>query len=200
MTLPDPATAEALLREAEKLNAGPWVQHSRNVALAARFIAERHPDLDPERAHTLGLLHDIGRRTGPNKDRHILDGYEYLLGLGYPDAARIALTHSFVIPDLDTLQGDWDGTPAEWERLVQALAQAEFTEGDRLLQLGDMLALADGFCTVQERVVDVALRYSVNEKTPDKWRAQLALKGHFDQVCGVNIYQLLPELCERLLA
>lgn len=200
MTLPAPATAEALLREAEKLNAGPWVQHSRNVALAARFIAERHPDLDPERAHTLGLLHDIGRRTGPNKDRHILDGYEYLLGLGYPDAARIALTHSFVIPDLDTLQGDWDGTPAEWERLVQALAQAEFTEEDRLLQLCDTLALADGFYTVQERVVDVALRYSVNEKTPDKWRAQLALKKHFDQVCGVNIYRLLPELCERLLA
>lgn len=200
MTLPDPATAEALLREAEKLNAGPWVQHSRNVALAARFIAERHPDLDPERAHTLGLLHDIGRRTGPNKDRHILDGYEYLLGLGYGDAARIALTHSFVIPELDTLQGAWDGTPAELERLHTALANVEMNEEDRLLQLGDMLALADGFCTVQERVVDVALRYSVNEKTPDKWRAQLALKKHFDQVCGVNIYQLLPELCERLLA
>ena len=74
------------------------------------------------------------------------------------------------------------------------------TEEDRLLQLCDTLALADGFCTVQERVVDVALRYSVNEQTPDKWRAYLALKAHFDAACGVNIYRLLPGLTERLLA
>lgn len=199
MTVPDLATAEALLSEAETMNPGPWVAHSRNVALAAKFVAEKHPDLDPERAYTLGLLHDIGRRSGPNKDRHILDGYEYLLELGYPDAARIALTHSFVIPNLLSLQGDWDGTPKEWERLRLALALAQPTEEDRLLQLCDTLALADGFCTIQERVVDVALRYSVNEHTPAKWRAQLDLKNHFDQVCGLNLYCLLPGLTERLL-
>ncbi|GAA5532303.1 HD domain-containing protein [Deinococcus aluminii] len=198
--LPDPATAERLLREAEALNPGGWVAHSRNVARAARLIAERHPALDPVRAHTLGLLHDLGRRTGPNRDRHILDGHDLLLSLGYPDAARIALTHSFVIPDLATLQGEWDGTPAEWARLGELLAAARMTDEDRLLQLCDTLALADGFCTVQERIVDVALRYSVNERTPEKWRAKLALKAAFDRECGVNIYRLLPGLCERLLA
>ena len=82
MSLPDPTTAEALLLEAQQMNPGPWVAHSRNVALAAQFIAEHHPDLDPVRAHTLGLLHDIGRRTGPNKDRHILDGYDHLKATG----------------------------------------------------------------------------------------------------------------------
>lgn len=200
MSVPAPEVAEGLLREAEARNPGAWVLHSRNVALAAQFIAEKHPNLDPLRAHTLGVLHDIGRRSGPNRDRHILDGYDYLLGLGYADAARIALTHSFVIPDLDTLQGEWDGTPQEWARLGEALAQAQMTEEDRLLQLCDTLALADGFCTIQERVVDVALRYSVNARTPQKWRAQLALKRHFDLVCGLNIYRLLPGLSERLLA
>ncbi|WP_240738325.1 HD domain-containing protein [Deinococcus fonticola] len=197
--LPDPATAEKLLLEAERMNPGPWVAHSRNVALAARLIAEHHPHLDPVRAHTLGLLHDIGRRSGPNKDRHILDGYDYLQQLGYPEAARVALTHSFVIPDLSTLQGEWDGTPAEWERLRQALDSAQQTEEDRLLQLCDALALPDGFCTVQERLVDVALRYSVNAHTPAKWRAALNLKQQVDEACGVNIYRLLPGLTERLL-
>ena len=200
MPFPTPEAAEALLLEAATCNAGAWVAHSRNVALAAQRIAEHHPDLDPARAHTLGLLHDIGRRTGPNKDRHILDGYEQLLALGYADAARVALTHSFVIPSLDTLQGEWDGTPAEWERMRVALDEAQQTEEDSLLQLCDALALADGFCTVQERVVDVALRYSVNETTPEKWRALLNLKSHFDEACGVNVYRLLPGLCERLLA
>ncbi|WP_240741034.1 HD domain-containing protein [Deinococcus sp. Arct2-2] len=198
--LPSREVAEQLLLDAEALNPGGWVPHSRYVALAARSIAEHHPTLDPQRMHTLGLLHDIGRRTGPNKDRHILDGYDFLTTLGYEDAARIALTHSFVIPDVATLQGAWDGTPDELTRLGNLLAAVTLSEEDRLLQLCDMLALPDGFCTIQERILDVALRYTVNGRTPEKWRAKLALKAHFDQVCGVNIYRLLPGFVERLLA
>ncbi len=116
MTLPDLQTAETLLLDAETMNPGPWVPHSRNVALAARLIAEQHPDLDPERAYTLGLLHDIGRRGGPNKDRHILDGYDILTGLDYTDAAQIALTHSFPMQRPDELLGAWDGTAAEFDQ------------------------------------------------------------------------------------
>lgn len=198
--LPDPVTAERLLLEAETLNPGGWVAHSRFVAEAARLIAAAHPTLDTTRSHTLGLLHDLGRRTGPNKDRHILDGYDHLQALGYTDAARIALTHSFVLPDLEAREGVWDGTPGEWERLRGLIGGLTFTEEDRLLQLCDTLALADGFCTLQERLVDVALRYGVNARTPEKWRAKLALKADFDRACGVNIYRLLPGLCERLLA
>lgn len=200
MSLPSRTLAEHLLHEAGQLNPGPWVAHSQQVALAAHHIARRHPELDPERAYVLGLLHDIGRRTGPNRDRHILDGHDYLTGLGYTGAARIALTHSFVLPGLDTLQGEWDGTPEELSRLETQLSGAHQTDEDRLLQLCDLLALPEGFCTVQERMVDVALRYGVNARTADKWRAQLGLKAHFDQACGVNVYQLLPGLCDRLLA
>ena len=191
--------AERLLSAAEQRNPGDWVAHSRFVAQAARMIAERHPSLDPQRAFVLGLLHDIGRQTGPNQDRHILDGHDFLLALGYADAARIALTHSFVVPDLATLQGQWDAAPHEWARLGALLAAAEMTEEDRLLQLCDTLALASGFCTVQERLIDVALRYGFNTRTPDKWRAVLTLKADFDAACGSNIYGLLPGLAERLI-
>ncbi|MFC4427612.1 HD domain-containing protein [Deinococcus navajonensis] len=200
MTFPSRNAAEDLLQDAARLNPGPWVAHSRHVAQAARQIAAQHPALDSERAYVLGLLHDIGRRTGPNRDRHILDGYDFLCALEHFDAARIALTHSFVLPGLETLQGNWDGTAEEWQRLGQLVAAAAQTEEDRLIQLCDLLALPEGFCTVQERLVDVALRYSVRPGTPDKWRAQLALKADFDRACGLNIYRLLPGLCGRLLA
>ncbi|WP_420596810.1 HD domain-containing protein [Deinococcus sp.] len=199
---PTLAEAERLLLDAETLNPGAWAAHSRYVAKAARRIAERHPTLDPDRAEVLGLLHDIGRRTGPNRDRHIIDGYDFLMAQGYPDAARIALTHSFVIPEMDTLQGAWDGTPPERERLtdlIDEVAKRPMTEEDRLLQLCDMLGLHDGFCTLHERLLDIALRYSVNARTPDKWQAQLQLKTDFDAACGVNVYALLPGLTERLL-
>lgn len=53
--------AGQLLLDAEELNPGGWVSHSRFVAQAARAVAEHHPDLDPVRAYVLGLLHDIGR-------------------------------------------------------------------------------------------------------------------------------------------
>ncbi|TSA86743.1 HD domain-containing protein [Deinococcus detaillensis] len=195
---PTPAQAEQLLREAEALNPGGWAAHSRFVAQAARAIAGHHPDLDPVRAYVLGLLHDIGRRTGPNQDRHILDGHDFLLSLGSPDAARIALTHSFPVADLATLQGEWDGTAQEWARLSELLTAAQITEEDRLLQLCDALALADGFCTVQERLVDVTLRYGFNAATPHKWRAMLKLKADFDVKCERNVYSLLPGLVERL--
>ncbi len=64
MTIPTLTQAQTLLAEAETRNPGPWVAHSINVARAAQLIAERHPDLDPDRAYILGLLHDIGRREG----------------------------------------------------------------------------------------------------------------------------------------
>ena len=200
MSLPDLATAEALLLEAETMNPGPWVPHSRNVALAARLIAEKHPDLDPDRAYILGLVHDIGRRTGPNKDRHILDGYDILAGLGFTDAAQIALTHSFPQQRPDELIGDWDGTTAEFDRLANLLSAATYTEEDRLIQLCDVLALPTGCCIMEKRMVDIALRYGLPPHLLGKWRAQFALKIHFDAAVGQSIYRLLPGIIETTLS
>lgn len=80
--------AMTILREAENLNPGGWVDHSMNVALAARLIAEKTDNLDPELAYILGLLHDIGRREGVHGMRHGLDGYNYAIRNGYGLVAR----------------------------------------------------------------------------------------------------------------
>ena len=52
-----------MLEEARDLNPGPWIEHSLRVAAVAKTIAEIIPRFDPERAYTMGLLHDIGRRS-----------------------------------------------------------------------------------------------------------------------------------------
>ena len=83
MKVPSAEQAEQLLAEAETRNPGPWVAHSRNVALAARCIAEHCPELDADVAYTLGLLHDIGRQEGVTGMRHTLDGYTFLQDLGF---------------------------------------------------------------------------------------------------------------------
>ena len=111
---PSVARAEELLREAEAMNPGPWGAHSRVVAAAARAIAERDARLEPQRAYVLGLLHDVGRRTGGHgvaDVRHVLDGYAFMRGLGFEESARICLTHSFPIKDVDAFASPWSVRP-----------------------------------------------------------------------------------------
>ena len=50
-------TAEQALEEAGLSNPGPWISHSRYVALACRNIAARCPRLDADEAYIYGILH-----------------------------------------------------------------------------------------------------------------------------------------------
>ena len=93
--LPTRERAEALLEEAEACNPGPWGNHSRTAAHCAEKIAQACGNLDPDKAYILGLLHDIGRKFGVRHLGHVSDGYSYMMSLGYDEAARICLTHSF---------------------------------------------------------------------------------------------------------
>ena len=61
---PSKEIAISELELAGKMNPGLWVNHSYNVANAAKIIAEHCDNLDSEKAFVCGLLHDIGRRTG----------------------------------------------------------------------------------------------------------------------------------------
>lgn len=195
--VPGRAQAEALLAEGESLNPGPWVGHSRWVAEAAGRLAAHLPGLDADTAHALGLLHDIGRREGPSDMRHALDGYRYLAGLGYGQAAQICLTHSHPLRDIHAAAGQWDVSVDEL-RFVQAyLGHVVYTDYDRLIQLCDALALPDGLCLIEKRLVDVALRHGFNECTLDKWRAFMQLQHDFEEKLGQSIYALLPGVVEN---
>ncbi len=197
MNIPTLPQAQQYLHEAETLNPGPWVAHSIRVAEAARAIAEHHPDLDPETAYTLGLLHDIGRREGVRGMIHVLDGYRFLIAHGHDHAARICMTHSYSVKDAHAGASAWDGTEDEFQFVVAYLAGIEYDEYDRLYQLCDSLALPNGFCLIEKRWVDVLMRYqSFTEFTLPKWQAIADLKRHFDKVTGRNIYTLLPGIAE----
>ncbi len=198
MRIPSLVQAHGLLDEAAGRNPGPWVAHSRLVAQAARLIAERHPDLDPEAAYVLGLLHDIGRREGVTGMRHVVDGYRYLVGLGFEGAARVCLTHSFAGRRIEGIFGVWDCTPVEQRFIEEYLARVELDDYDRLIILCDSLAMADGFVLMEKRMLDVALRYGeVNEHTLAKWRATLAIKADFERAIGCPVYALLPGVVEN---
>lgn len=105
--------AKEVLAEAEKLNPGPWVQHSVYVGRAAELIAKKVKGIDSNVALILGMLHDIGRRFGVTNERHSFDGYKFAKEKGYDLWARICMTHAYLCKNVQDICGNRDCTAEE---------------------------------------------------------------------------------------
>ncbi|MBN1580425.1 MAG: HD domain-containing protein [Anaerolineae bacterium] len=197
MNIPSLHQAREFLAQAADQNPGPWIQHSVLAAQAAQAIAQLHPDLDPTAAYILGSLHDIGRRVGVTDLRHMIDGYHFLHTLGFDDAAQICLTHTFPVKDIRVANGQWDCSGQERAFVQDYLDRAAYTDYDRLIQLCDALALPTGFCLIEKRLVDVALRRGVHQHTVSRWKGYFDNQRAFEQVIGKSIYSLLPGVVEN---
>ena len=184
--------AKRLLAEAAERNPGPWVQHSIYTGRAAEAIARACDGLDPETALVMGTLHDIGRGEGVTDLRHVLDGYRAMTDAGFDAVARICLTHSFPVQDIGCYAGSHDCPVEDVAFLHDQLTSVEYDQYDLLIQLCDTLCLPTGFCLLEKRMIDVALRYGANEFTIEKWRKSFELKARFEDSIGHSIYDLLP--------
>jgi hypothetical protein len=191
MKIPTIAQAESMLKEAEKLNPGPWVAHNKVAGLCGGKIAEKCVDLDSEAAYVLGLLHDIGRRFGASDMKHIIDGYRFLIEQGFDVSARICLTHSFPLKNINSCSGVNDCTKAESEFIQSFLDRTEYDDYDRLIQLCDALSYPTGACYIEKRLVDVTIRRGFNDFTIPKWKEFFKLKEYFDNKAGCDIYELI---------
>ena len=191
MKLPTIIEAQKLLTEADQLNPGAWIGHSKTAAFCARANAEQCDNLNADTAYVLGLLHDICRRDGVTDMRHIIDGYRYMKSLGYDICARICLTHSFPYKDIRSYNGQNDCTAEETKFIKSFLDNTEYDDYYRLIQLCDALALPDGATYIEKRLVDVVMRRGFNDLTILKWKAFLELKDYFDKKTGTDIYNLI---------
>lgn len=197
LKIPDLQEAEAIFKEAGELNPGDWIKHSRYVAVAARLISSRCPDMDEEASYILGLLHDIGRYLGTNGLKHIIEGYRFLSGKGYDDCARICMTHSFPYKDINSVYGQWNCSREETAEIEAYITRIEYDEYDKLIQLCDSLALPSGFCLLEKRFVNTAIKSGINSLIVLKWKAVLDIKRRFDLKAGCPIYGLLPDVVKN---
>ena len=191
--LPTPDVAMRELKLADELNPGPWVKHSVNTGIAARKIAEKIPSLDPEKAYTVGLLHDIGRRVGiVNIPTHIYEGYRYCMEKGWDEAARICMTHSYL-----RMRDEFDYEPeTDREKAIRdyIFSCGEADDYDRLIQLCDSLAVDYGFVILEKRFVDVTRRYGIMEGYIKGWDIAFAVKESFEMRMGCSVYDVLPDI------
>lgn len=189
--LPTREEAERLLREAKQCNPGPWVNHSRVAAHCAEKIAQACGDMDVGKAYVLGLLHDIGRKFGVRHLGHVSDGYTYMTELGYDEAAKICLTHSFHNQTLEDYIGRFDTSEEELKLIKNTLAEVTMDDYDRLIQLCDSLAGSEGVLFMEDRMEDVRRRYGAYSKA--KWDANLRLKEYFQEKAGRDIYEVVEK-------
>lgn len=183
--------AEKSLAEAEKLNQGPWVSHSKYVAEACRRIAEKCEGMSADDAYIYGILHDIGRYAGVSSEKHLIDGYRYCKARGWDKAAQICITHSFMIQDIKTSIGKFDVPEEDYIFMRDFVANAVYDDYDCLVQLCDALAMPSGFCILEKRFVDVAIRYGIHSFTIDRWKKTLEIKDMFESKAGCAIYDLI---------
>ena len=189
--LPTRKEAEELLKEAEQCNPGPWGNHSRIAAHCAEKIAEACEGRDPEKAYILGLLHDIGRKFGVRHLGHVSDGYRYMTSLGYDEAARICLTHSFNTMRIDDYIGRFDTSEEEEQLIRTELSKILPDDYDRLIQLVDAMAGGDKIMDIESRMSDVKRRYG--NFPQEKWDTNLQLKTLFENKTGKNLYDLVDK-------
>lgn len=189
--LPTREQAEELLREGEACNPGPWGNHCRVAAHCAEKIAQACGDMDGEKAWILGLLHDIGRKFGVRHLGHVSDGYSYMMSLGYDEAAQICLTHSFHNQTTDGYIGRFDTTQEETKLIEDRLKTVEMDDYDRLIQLCDSLAGAEGVLDIEERMGDVKRRYGAYPQ--EKWDSNLNLLKYFEKKTGRDIYSVVEK-------
>jgi hypothetical protein len=181
--------AENLLEWAHSQNPGPWADHSRVAARAAKTIADSC-NIDSEAAYIYGLLHDIGRYEGVRGMHHAIAGFRLMKEKQCDEVAQICLTHSFNVQDINAYSGKNDCTEEETAWLRETLNGIMYDDYDHLIQLCDAICLPQGVCLLQVRLMDVARRYGLNDLTLKKWDAHFALKQLFDEKCGKNIYDL----------
>ena len=189
--------AEKALEYAHEANPGPWADHSRYVAQACENIAKHCPHLDTDDAYIYGILHDIGRNEGVTSERHLLDGYRYCKARGWDKAAQICISHAFMIKDISTSIGIFDMPQEDKDFMEQFVQHAIYDDYDLLVQLCDALALPTGFCLLEKRFVDVAIRYGSHPVLAERWKAVLGIKSHFEEIIGCSIYDLLPGVVEN---
>ena len=92
-----------------------------------------------------------------------------------------------------------DVSEEDYRFIEEFLQNVRYDDYDRLVQLCDALAFPTGFCILEKRFVDVALRYGIYSATLERWKKVLEIKEMFEKKTGCSIYDLLPGVAENSL-
>jgi len=188
--------AYSLLLEAETLNPGKWIEHSKRVGEAAGRIAKKL-ELDVDKAIALGYIHDIGKRFGESAS-HTIAGYEYLKNIGYEEYAPICLTHSYLYNDVNCTAGGLPDVTSEKGKFRKNFVESHtYTLYDKIINLCDLFCTSE-FVTIEKRLIDLFIRRGVFENTIYHMQKTFELKEEIEESLNCSLYSLFPEIKENI--
>lgn len=171
-----------------------WIEHSICVGNSAARIAEKL-GLDVEKAKVCGYIHDIGKGTA-TFENHPMQGYKYLKDLGYDDEyATICLTHSYLNGDINCVATEMHSKDIAF--IEEFIKNHKYTIYDKLIILCDLISINVNV-TLEKRLIDIYDRRGIHKNTIYNLREAQKLKKEFDEMLGVNLYKLFPEISENL--
>lgn len=107
----------------------------------------------------------------------------------------VEIIEGHLMPDhihtIDEYIGKFDVTDEELTIIKTELAKTIYDEYDRLIQLCDCLAGAEGVLDIENRMNDVKKRYGFYPQ--DKWNSNMNLKQYFEGKTNKDIYLI----CEK---
>ena len=193
--------AYKLLEGAPRKNKDLWIKHSVNVAIVAERLAERL-NLDGKRAYVFGLVHDIGRRQREHIGlRHVLEGYKYLISLGYEEEAKGCLTHTFYSRELvkpNLIKKNTNLTRIEIDFIINFINKNGFNMYDKILQIADNMGSSSGINTIERRRTESMLRYGITDISEKNLRGIFSVQNEIEEKLGYSIYQLFPEVADNI--
>jgi len=181
-------------------NTSAWINHCYYVGECCSNLANII-GLDPDKARTYGLLHDVGRKKSFSFD-HVIYGFEYLISVGYTAEAIGCLTHSFVnggrcSNNEKAIEGfylDKNGNAnfkddVNKDDVALFLEQYQYNEYDILLNISDLMAVNKGVVSPYDRIQDIATRREIDLVNRGYFLADitnvlidfLKLVGYFDK-------------------
>lgn len=136
--IPNKDKIRAILDKALRINKGKWVIHSHIIGKTAENIASEI-GLDPRIALACGSLHDIGKGYGHEDMAHMMEGFRILRYDSYFFPAKIALSHGFVLEDINSYHGRANVSKKDYDFIRAFLKKRKDSPYDKLIILLDNL-------------------------------------------------------------
>lgn len=146
-----------------------FISHSLEEARLCGLMAKK-ANLDTDKAFKMGLLHDYGRKYD-HGGLHITLGFKKLFSLGYITESIGCLTHSFLNDNYfacynptdeykvnDDLNIIYIKESVKENEVYKFLSTYTYTDYDRILNLADLMASANGVITPEKRIIDIEKR------------------------------------------
>ena len=113
---------------------------------------------------------------------------------GWKEVAKVCLTHSFPIKDIEADIAKKDITEEQYQFMKHYLENIDYDDYDKLIILCDALADKQGFCILEKRFIDTTRRYGIYPFTVERWNQTYNYKAYFEEMIGTSIYTLLPNI------